>query len=282
MKRIVATIAALLSCCALFLLATACQADPQTPSEDNLTEIKIGVVGEYNAQWDTVNELLAEQGITVTLVKFSDYSAPNRALHDGEIDLNAFQHKAFLANDIANHGYDITAIGDTLLAPLSIYHNKDQISSIDDIQDGDIIAIPGDLTNGGRALKLLEAAGLIICDPAKGLVPTKADITSYIVDIEIREAESATLAGILPDCAAAVINGGNAYTAGLHPIEDTIFTENSNPDENEALPQNVNVIVARTADADRAEYAAVVAAYQTEEVAQTLLDAYDGAFLPAW
>ena len=69
--------------------------------------VKVGVVGEYNAQWDTINELLAGDGIQVELVKFTDYAAPNRALNDGEIDLNAFQHKAFLANDIAQKGYDI-------------------------------------------------------------------------------------------------------------------------------------------------------------------------------
>ena len=175
--------------------------------------VKVGVVGEYNAQWDTVNELLAkDSNYQVELVKFTDYAAPNRALNDGEIDLNAFQHKAFLANDISQKGYEIVDIGDTIIAPLSIYNNKDKISSIEEIKDGDIIAIPSDLTNGGRALKLLEKAGILECDPAKGYVPTKADITKYNVNIEIMEAESATLANLLPDCTAAIINGGNAYT----------------------------------------------------------------------
>ena len=81
-------------------------------------------------------------------MKFTDYAAPNRALNDGEIDLNAFQHKAFLANDISQKGYEIVDIGDTIIAPLSIYNNKDKISSIEEIKDGDIIAIPSDLTNG--------------------------------------------------------------------------------------------------------------------------------------
>ncbi len=215
-------------------------------------------------------------------MKFSDYSAPNRALNDGEIDLNAFQHKAFLANDIANNGYEIVTIGDTIIAPLAIFHNKDKISSIEDIKDGDVIAIPSDLTNGGRALKLLEEAGFIVCDPAKGVVPTKADIIEYIVDIEILEVESATLASILPDCTAAIINGGNAYTAGLHPVEDTIYTENTDPAVNEALPNLLNIIAARSEDADRPEFAAIVAAYQTDEVKATLEETYDGAFLPAW
>lgn len=246
------------------------------------TVVKVGVVGEYNAQWDTINELLADEGIEVELVKFTDYAAPNRALDDGEIDLNAFQHKAYLANDIAQKGYDIVDIGDTIIAPLSIFNNKDKISSIEDIKDGDVIAIPSDLTNGGRALKLLEAAGLIECDPEKGFTPTKADITNYNVKIEIKEAESATLANILPDCAAAIINGGNAFTAGLDPTSDAIFQENVDPETNEAVPQLINVIVARTADKDNEIYKKVVDAYHTPEVEQTIKDAYKGAFICAW
>lgn len=246
------------------------------------TIVKVGVVGEYNAQWDTINELLAGDNIQVELVKFSDYAAPNRALNDGEIDLNAFQHKAFLANDIETKGYDIVDIGDTIIAPLSIFNNKDKITSIEEIKDGDVIAIPSDLTNGGRALKLLEAAGIIECDPAKGYVPTKLDITKYNKEIEILEAESATLANILPDCAAAIINGGNALTAGLDPTKDSIFTENVDPSINEAVPQLINVIVARTADKDNEVYQQVVAAYQTDAVKTTINDEYKGAFICSW
>lgn len=256
-------------------------ADTQEGTEGK-TIVKVGVVGEYNAQWDTINELLAPDNIEVELVKYTDYAIPNQALNDGDIDLNAFQHKAYLANDIEQKGYDITAIGDTLIAPLGIYNNKDKISSIDEIKDGDVIAIPSDLTNGGRALKLLEKAGIIECDPAKGFVPTKADITKYNKQIEIIEAESATLANLLPDCTAAIINGGNAYTAGLDPTADTIFVEDVNPETNEAVPDLINVIVARTADKDNEVYQKVVAAYQTPEVQKTIEETYKGAFICAW
>lgn len=249
---------------------------------DETTVVTVGVVGEYNAQWDTINKLLEKDKIRVELKKFTDYAAPNRALNDGEIDLNAFQHKAFLANDIEKAGYQIEAIGDTLIAPLSIYNNKDKITSVADIKDGDIIAIPSDLTNGGRALKLLEEAGLIECDPEKGYVPTKADIIKYNTKIDIKEAESATLANLLPDCAAAIINGGNAFTAGLDPINDTIFTENVDPTTNEAVPQLINVIAARSADKDNEIYKKVVDAYHTAETQKTIEDEYHGAFICAW
>ena len=276
--------AALAAAAAVSLTACGSGANTQE-SEAGSSEpvvVKVGVVGEYNAQWDTINELLADDGIQVELVKFTDYAAPNRALDDGEIDLNAFQHKAFLANDIQQKGYDIVDIGDTIIAPLGIYNNKDKISSIEDIKDGDVIAIPSDLTNGGRALKLLEAAGLIECDPAKGVVPTKADITKYNTQIEIMEAESATLANILPDCAAAIINGGNAFTAGLNPLTDTIFVEDVNPETNPAVPDLVNVIVARTEDKDNETYLKIVEAYHTAEAQETIEEEYQGAFVCAW
>ncbi len=246
------------------------------------TVVKVGVVGAYNAQWDTVNEILKKDNIEVKLVKYSDYATPNRALNDGDIDLNAFQHKAFLKNDIARNGYKIEAIGDTLITPLCVFNNKDRIKSMSDIKDGDVIAIPSDLTNGGRALKVLESAGLIKVDPAKGYTPTKADITEYVKKIKIREAESGILARILPDVSAALINGGNAFTAHLDPAKDSIYQENLDPKVNQAAPQLVNVIAARSEDKDNPTYKKVVDAYHTDAVAKTLLDAYKGAFLPAW
>ena len=259
-----------------------CGGNKSNVDKDGVTTVKVGVVGEYNEQWDTINQLLEKDKIKVELVKFSDYAIPNRALNDGEIDLNAFQHKAFLENDIKQKGYELEAIGDTVIAPLSIYNNKDKVSSVEEIKDGDIIAIPSDLTNGGRALKLLEAAGLIECDPEKGYVPTKADITKYNVKIEIKEAESATLAKLLPDCTAAVINGGNAFTAGLDPTKDSIFTEDVNPENNGAVESLVNVIVARSADKDNEIYKKIVDAYHTDEVKKTVEEMYHGAFLCVW
>lgn len=246
------------------------------------TVVKVGVVGAYNAQWDTVNEILKKDNIEVKLVKYSDYATPNRALNDGDIDLNAFQHKAFLKNDIARNGYKIEAIGDTLITPLCVFNNKDRIKSMSDIKDGDVIAIPSDLTNGGRALKVLESAGLIKVDPAKGYTPTKADITEYVKKIKIREAESGILARILPDVSAALINGGNAFTAHLDPAKDSIYQETLDPKVNQAAPQLVNVIAARSEDKDNPTYKKVVDAYHTDAVAKTLLDTYKGAFLPAW
>lgn len=261
-------------------LTSACSSNGSTSDDGGVTTVKVGVVGEYNAQWDTINTLLEDQNIQVELVKFSEYTAPNRALDEGSIDMNAFQTHTYLEDEISKLGYDITPIGDTILAPLAMFPNTDKITSVDEIKDGDIIAIPSDTTNGGRALKLLESAGLITVDPAAGYTPTVMDITEYHVDIEILTAESASLANLLPDCTAAIINGGNAVTAGLNPIQDGILMEDITTIDN--VDSLRNCIVVRSEDKDDPTYQAIVAAYQTQEVADTLETTYGGAFIPAW
>ena len=274
MKKLVKILLASL----LALSFAACGSDTNTDSNEEWTTVTVGVVGEYNAQWDTVNELLKDDHIKVELVRFNDYATPNEALNSGDIDLNAFQHHAFLENQIETAGYEITSIGDTLIAPLAIFNNKDKISSVEDFKDGDVILVPSDATNRGRALKVLEAIGLIVCDPAAGYLPTVSDITAYNVKIEIMELESGMLASALPDASAALINGGNAFTAGLNPVKDAIYVEVLGDD----VARLHNLIAARTEDKDNEVYKKIVEAYQTKEVAETILEEYEGAFLPAF
>lgn len=121
---------------------------------------------------------------------------------------------------------------------------------------------------------------MIEVDPAVGYLPTVADITKYNVKIEIKEAESATLASILPDVTAALINGGNAYSAGLSSAEDTIYLEGVNKVTD--IDRLKNLIAVQSDELDNEVYKKIAEAYQTAEVKQTLQDAYQGAFLPAW
>lgn len=276
--QIILTFSLLLGLAACGSNSSSDSSSSEDEKQPETTIVKVGVVGAYNDQWDTVNELLKDENIQVELVFFNDYATPNRALNDGDIDMNAFQHHAYLDNEVNEYGYDVVAIGDTLIAPLAIFNNKEKISSVDEFKDGDIIAIPSDATNGGRALKILEEVGLIECDPKAGYLPTVADITKYNVKIEIRELESAMLASILPDVTAALINGGNAYTAGLSAEEDTIYVEKIGED----VDRLKNLIAVRTEDKDNEIYKKIVEAYQTDEVANTLEESYKGAFLPAW
>lgn len=252
-------------------------------NDDDLTVIRVGVVGAWNDHWYTMTENLLDEGIQIELVLFSDFATPNRALSDGDLDLNAFQHKMFLASEIESQGYEIEYIADTFVVPMNIFPNTNRISSLEDIQDGHSIGIPSDPTNGGRALQLLEAAGLIVLNTPEGANPTRFDIDrdASRVHIEIVEAEAALLASMLPDLEAAVIGGINAFTAGLRPIEDSIFREDVT-----GADHLVNTIVARSADlqdpARRAIFDAIVRAHHTDEIRETMLNDFGGAFIPVW
>lgn len=241
------------------------------------TVIKMGVVGESNEQWDPVIEALAEEGITLELVKFAEYALPNQALADGEIDLNSFQHYAYLEKEMADKGFDLTVIADSIIAPLGLY--SDKITSVDELKEGDKIAIPSDATNGGRSLKILEQAGLITVDPAAGYTPELNDITDNPLNLEFVEVEAAQTPVLLPDVAAAFVNGAHAVDHGFVPSEDAIYLEQVTEGSDNPY---INVIVARTEDKDNELYKKVVEAYQTDEVAEVIAEAYKGAYLPAW
>lgn len=256
--------------------STASSAAGSTAAAEQTT-VRLGVVGENNEYWQPVIDRLAEEGVTLELIKFSDYTQPNQALADGEIDLNAFQHYAYLNNEIADKGLELTVIGETIIAPLGVY--SDKITSLDELQDGDTIAIPSDATNGGRALKLLESAGVITVDPEAGYTPELADITENPKNIEFIEVEAAGTAALVPDVAAAVINGGHAVDNGYNPSEDAIYLESASGDSDNPY---INIIVARTADKDNELYLRIVDYFHSDEVAEIINTTYKGAYLPVW
>ena len=209
------------------------------------------------------------------LVKFSDYSQVNQALVDGEIDLNSFQHYAYLEKEKEDKGFKLSVIGETLIAPLGVYSNT--LSDIKDIKVGGKIAIPNDATNEGRALKLLESAGLIKVNEDAGYTPTLSDITENTKNIEFVEVEAGQTARLLPDVDASVINGGHAIDAGLNCKEDAIYTETV--EEGSDNPY-VNVIVANTTDKDNETYKKLVDEYRSDEIANLIDEVYQGAYFP--
>lgn len=257
--------------------AGAPEASASETAKTETVTVKLGVVGENNEQWEPVIAALAKENINLELVKFADYTLPNQALADSEIDLNAFQHYAFLNNEVKDKGLQLTAIGETIIAPLGLYSKK--IKSIKELKQGDKIAIPNDATNGGRSLKVLESAGLIKVKPEAGYVPTVNDIVENPLKLEFYEVEAAQTAGLLPDVEAAIINGGHAIDAGLNPEEDAVYLETVTEGSDNPY---INVIAARTADKDNEVYKKVVDAFRTDEVAEVIKAAYKGAYLPAW
>ena len=273
MKRIKNLIGLLLTGTLLFSFA-ACG-----NSKDNKekTTIKLGVVGENNEQWTPVIDKLKGEGITLELVKFADYTQPNTALADGEIDLNAFQHYAYLNNEVKDKGLKIEVIGETIIAPLGLYSRK--VKDVKELGDGATIAIPSDATNGGRSLKVLESAGLIKVNESAGYTPTLQDITENPKNIKFTEVEAAQTPRLLDDVDAAIINGGHAIDAGLNPNNDSIYLESVSEGSDNPY---INVIVARSDDKDNENYKKVVDYFRSDEVAKVIEDTYKGAYIPAW
>lgn len=246
-----------------------------TESTEPVT-VKLGVVGSiYEDLWTPAKEALKDEGIDLRFVQFSDYVTPNNALANGEIDLNAFQHRIYLQSEIDSYGYEIQNIGNTFIIPLNLYSQK--VSSVDELKDGDTVAIPDDLTNGGRALKVLEATGLIELNPDAAFNPTPDDIVKYNVGIKIEELKANVIPSALADVTAAVVNGNYALDFGLKTDEaiykDTVLD----------VEEYWNLIAARTADLEDADKAAVyekvVKAFQSPETEKVFNDTYGGYFI---
>ena len=241
--------------------------DSSTADATEPVKVTLGVVGEVNEPWDyVIEELKEKENIEVELVKFTDYTTPNNALAEGEIDLSSFQTEIFMDNYNRDHGTELTTIGYTVMAPLGLYSEK--ITSINELKDGDTIAIPNDVSNEGRALILLQTAGLIKLDTAAGLVPTTEDVVENRLNLQFQTLESNQTARALQDVTASVINSGMAVDAGFIPSEDAVFLE--------------PVIAALSEDVDNEVFQTIVAYYQSEGTAKVIEESSKGSQFPVW
>lgn len=280
LKNIIKTVAFV----ALGLALSACgddkndQAKNTENSSPKITEVKLGVVGEHTEEWKLVAQKLEKEGIKLSIVKFADYTLPNRALNDGDIDLNAFQHKAFLEADCKANGYKLSYIADTIISPLGAYSNK--IKSIDELKDGDTVALPNDPTNGGRALKLLEKAGVIKLDASKGYLPTVRDVTENSKNIKFYEVDAGNTPSLIPDVAISIINSNYATDNGLTPDKDAIYQDTTGVID--ANNPYINIIAAKTENKDNPVFQKVVKAYQQKDVADKILELYNHSQIPVF
>ena len=247
-------------------------------SPENPVTVKLGLTGNiYEEIWDPIADKLAEEGIILEYEQFTNFSLPNNALANGDIDINAFQHHAYFDNDTLTNGYDLAAIGDTYIVAMNIYSSK--IESIEDAlntEDAIKIAVPNDATNEGRALKLLEQAGFFSIDPEAGASPEISDITDYNVNIEFVEVDANLVYSVLDDVTIAVINGNYALDSGL-TADDAIFKETDYDDNSYYC-----LIAVRSEDADNEIYKRIVEAYQTQETIDIFNTTFAGFFVPAW
>ena len=246
-------------------------------NKDSIT-VKIGHVGESDRTiWKPVQEKLSKEGINVKLVSFADYSIPNQALNDGDIDLNAFQHHAYFYNETNTKGYNLSILGVTFISAMNIYSQK--ITNVSEVKNGDKVAIPNDPSNGGRALKVLQAAGLIKLKDNAPDNPEVSDIGANPLNLDIVEVEAGSIYSLLPDVACAVINCNYALDFGLNPGKDFIFQDNPRIYDNNMY---VNLIAARTEDKDNEIYKKIADAYHSPEVEKVYAEEFKGAYLPAW
>ena len=240
---------------------------------NNGKKVTIGVASNDTKAWEKVKELAKKDDIDLEIKHFSDYNVPNKALSDGDIDLNAFQHFAFLVQyKKAHKDTNIEALSTTVLAPLGIY--SDKVKNIKDIKKGAQVAIPNDVSNQARALKLLESAGLIKLKKNFGLNGTTKDIESNPKDLKIKAVDAQQTARALSDVDISVINNGVATKAGKDAKKDPIYLEKASSD---AVKPYINVVAVNSKDKDNKTYKKIIELYHSKEAQKALKeDTKDG------
>ena len=242
--------------------------------------VKIGLMPggkPEDAIWKQFQKNANDQfGITLKFVNFTDGDQPNKALANHEVDLNAFQHYAYLKSwNKANNG-NIVSIGDTIITPIHLYSTK--YKNVTEIPDKSTIAIPNDVTNESRALYVLKNAGLIKLDTSRGALATVKDIRDNPKGLIIKEIDASQTPRALDSVAAAVINYNFAISAKISEKE-SIYQEPLNEDS----AQWINFIAANQSDKNNKVYKEVVKAYEQKNIADTIKKEYpDGGELPAW
>ncbi|MCG2148651.1 dipeptide ABC transporter glycylmethionine-binding lipoprotein [Staphylococcus epidermidis] len=240
---------------------------------NNGKKVTIGVASNDTKAWEKVKQLAKKDDIDLEIKHFSDYNVPNKALSDGDIDLNAFQHFAFLDQyKKAHKDTNIEALSTTVLAPLGIY--SDKVKNIKDVKKGAQVAIPNDVSNQARALKLLESAGLIKLKKNFGLNGTTKDIESNPKDLKIKAVDAQQTARALSDVDISVINNGVATKAGKDAKKDPIYLEKASSD---AVKPYINVVAVNSKDKDNKTYKKIIELYHSKEAQKALKeDTKDG------
>jgi D-methionine transport system substrate-binding protein len=267
----------ILLCCLFALLLSACE------TKKDPTEIWVGTMTGSDAQLMEVvqNVALQKYGLHVKIIQFTDYSKPNEALMNGDIDINVFQHQPYLIAWNASHNGNLIPAAKSFIFPMGIYSYK--VDRIDELNKGSVIIIPGDPTNQARALLLLQHAGLIALRPGADVLATPADIISNPRNLSIRPFSAAQLASMLPDVDAAVINSNYALLAGLIPKrgdmtptrKDAIYIE-----DKDGL--YANVIVARPKEKNDPDIQKFIEAFQSPQVWAAAQSLFQGSAIKAW
>ena len=267
---------ALLAVFSIALVVAGCGGDskPAANSGDKKVVLKVGATPVPHAEiLNLIKPQLAKEGVDLQIIEFSDYVKPNLSLADKELDANFFQHKPYLDSFSKDRGLKLTSLVAVHIEPMGVYSHK--VKNVADVAEGSEVAIPNDPTNGGRALKVLETAGLIKVRPEAGVTATINDVVDNPKKIKFREIEAAQLPRALDDVALAVINSNYALGAGLNPVKDALAIESKDS-------PYANIVAIRTGDDSRAEIQKLKAALTSAEVKKFIETEYEGAVVPAF
>lgn len=243
--------------------------------------VTVGVVGNSDdAIWAAVQKQLDSEnaGITIKTKAFQDGIYANQAQANGELDLTAFQHYAFLNQEKREKGYRLTAIAETYISPLNLYSKK--YKSAKEFKSGDKIAIPNNATNTGRALKVLDSAGLIKLKDNTKENPTVDDIAENPSGVDIELNDPAAIINLLPDYAGGITNTNFIIDAGMK-ASDAVYQAPIDT-KNKSFKPYINIIVARDDQKNDPTYKKIVDAYHTKAVADAINKNYKGAVVPVF
>ncbi len=219
--------------------------------------------------------ILQEQGYELEVTVFDDYVQPNLVVESGEFDANYFQHVPYLDSFNEEQGTNLVSAGGIHYEPFGIYPGTK--ASLDEIEDGDVIAVPNDTTNEARALLLLQDNGLLTLKDGAGLTATINDIVDNPKNIEFQELEAAQIARVKEEVAFVVLNGNYALEAGFSVANDSIAYEAS---DSEAAKTYVNIIAVKDGNENNEGIKALVNVLKSDEVKQYINETYDGAVVP--
>lgn len=282
MKKLLLT---LLSLTAIASLLTACNqkteetgaqassAASNTPVVSKTT-IKVAATPVPHAEiLAVVKPILEKEGVDLQIVQMTDYVRPNLALDEKDVDANYMQHKPYLDDFVQKRGLKLTSIANVHVEPMGIYSKK--ITSLNDVGDGATVTIPNDATNGGRALLLLQKAGLLKLKDNAGVAATVNDIVDNPKNLKITALEAPQLPRTLNDATLAVINTNFAMEANLVPTKDALFIEQKDS-------PYANILVVRSGDENRPEIVKLKQALTSPEVKKFIEEKYKGAIIPAF
>ena len=219
--------------------------------------------------------ILAEQGWDLEVTEFDDYVLPNEVVESGEMDANYFQHVPYLDSFNEEKGTHLVEVGKIHYEPFGIYPGTK--SSLDDIADGDVIAVPNDTTNEARALLLLQDNGIITLKDGAGLEATVNDIAENPYNVEIQELAAESVARVADEVAYVVLNGNYALQAGFSVAKDALAYEKS---DSEAAKTYVNVIAVKEGNENSDKIKALVDVLKSDEIKDFINEKYDGAVIP--